>query len=312
MNSSFSQRRPTLQLALDSTSLGEFKICPRRYQLGILLGYRSHFESVHLVWGLHIHDALEHYWHFKFGGMDHEAALQAVVQRALVRTWNKELNRPWTPDHPTKNRWTLIRTIVWYLDQFGETDPLQTLELSNGKPAVELSFRFESGYRSRDGEPFIICGHLDRLVTFQGEKWIVDFKSTQQTLSPSFFDKFTPDNQFTIYTLAGRIAFHTKVDGVIVDGCQTAVNFSRFDRQIVTRSDSQLQEWFDDLSFWLSQMEECSTLGRWPQNDKACQLYGGCPFLPVCRQHSPEAARTVLTTHYTPRVWDPLQVRGDI
>lgn len=312
MNSSFSTKLPTLQLAIDSTSLGEFKTCPRRYYYAIIEGWTPRLESVHLTWGLHIHSAIEHYYKLKYSGVEHEEALLQVVHQSLKDTWDATLNRPWTSDHPTKNRLTLIRSIVWYLDRFRE-DPIETMKWDSGKPMVEVSFRFDSCYSSPStGEQFILCGHLDRIGLFHDQPWIVDFKSTEQTINQSWFNKFTPHNQFSIYTLAGHVIAKQPVYGVIVDGCQTTVNFSRFERQIVPRSQFQQDEWYRDLFYWVQEMDSCAAENDWPQNDKSCDLYGGCPFRIVCSATSNEARQSLLEGKFKRRVWDPLQVRGDI
>lgn len=313
MNSSFSTKLPSLQLAIDSTSLGEFKTCPRRYYYSIVRGYSPRLESVHLTWGLLIHSAIEHYYHLKFAGTSHEEALLSTVHLALKKTWDSELGRPWTSDHPTKNRLTLIRSIVWYLDKFGPADPVETLRWDTGCPMVEVSFRFDSSYvSSSTQEPFVICGHLDRIGSFHDEPWIVDFKSTEQTINQTWFSKFTPHNQFTIYTLAGQVIAQQSVSGVIVDACQTTVNFSRFERQIVPRTKFQLEEWHSNLSHWLRSMERCAVKNEWPQNDKSCDMYGGCPFRVVCSAPSQESRELLLEGKFKKRIWDPLQVRGDI
>ena len=317
-NSSFSTKLPTLQLAIDSTSLGAFKVCPRYYQLSIgpqpeVGGFAPRMESVHLIFGLLAHSSLEHYHHFRSQSIPHEEALLQTVHWALRATWNSETNQPWTSDDPNKNRFTLIRTIVQYLDQYGDNDPIETVILANGKPAVELSFCFESGYNSKTtSEPFLICGHLDRLGTLNGKPWISDFKTTKQTINRRFFEKFTPFNQFTIYTLAGQVVWHIPALGVIVDGAQVAVTFSKFEREIVSRSTSQLDEWHRDLAYWLSYMEQCAIDNYWPKNDMSCDRYGGCPFRPVCSQRSPESESIFLHGNYVSRTWDPLLRRGDI
>lgn len=319
-NRAFSAILPSLQTAVDSTSLGEFKICPRRYQLSIAggpsaglpygQGWSPRLESIHLTFGLLTHSAFEQYHQQRAKSVAHEEALQSAVNWTLRATWRN--GAPWQSDDPNKNRYTLIRTIVWYLDQFGPDDPLQTLTLASGQPAVELSFRFDSQYRSAAGEIFILCGHIDRIAYFQSQPWIVDVKTTKQTLGQSFFAKFTPHNQFSLYTLAGQIFYSVPVKGVIVDGLQIAVGFTKFDRQLVGRSDAQIAEWHRDLGYWLRQMEACAEAEYWPMDDKQCDNYGGCPFQKVCSQPSESSRLALLRTAYTPRTWDPTQARGDI
>lgn len=311
-NSSFSSKLPGLQTAVDSTSLGELKICPRRYQYSIVLGYQPRTESVHLTFGILLHSATERYHHARAARQSHEDSLESSLMWALRETWNKELNRPWLSDRPAKNRFTLIRTLVWYLDEFGAADPLQTVVLANGKPAVELSFQFDSGVTTQvTCERVTICGHIDRIATLNSVPYIVDLKSTEHTIDAGFFAKYSPDNQFSTYMLAGRVAFDVPVKGLIVDGVQVAVGFSRFARGLVSRDDSQIEEWLADTKIWLGQMEDYAIEQYWPQNDKSCGLYGGCQFRGVCAR-SPAARQQWLDADFKKRIWDPRQRRGDI
>jgi len=307
---SFSNSAPMLQVAWDSTSLGAFKLCPRYYQYSIVEGWVPRVESVHLTFGLHYHKALEVYDHTRADGATHDEALAQATRRVMVDTWDADKNRPWCSDHPNKNRETLVRSVVWYLDQFAD-DPIETIILANGQPAVELSFRFESGYVAATGEPFLLSGHLDRLGSFNDSLYVIDRKTTAQTISSDFFDKFSPDNQFTLYTLAGNIVYNTPVVGVICDGAQVAVSFSRFQRGIVTRTKAQLEEWHADLAYWLRQAELFAEAQHWPQNDKACNMFGGCPYRAVCSR-SPSVREKWLAASYVKRSWDPLIVRGDV
>jgi hypothetical protein len=310
-NSSFSTALPTLQLAIDSTSLGAFKKCPRFYQLSIIEGYRPRVESVHLTWGILAHSTIEHYHHFRAEDADHETALRGAIRFLLKATWRN--GSPWQSDHPTKNRFTLLRSMIFYLDRFGSSDPIQTIHLSNGKPAVELSFRFDSELKTLSTqETILLCGHLDRLGTLNDTPYVVDFKSTQYSLSSEWFAKFTPFNQFTIYILAGRVVWKVPVNDLIVDGCQTTAMTTRFQRGLVTRSDYQLEDWRKGFQFTIREMERCAIKNYWPQRETSCDLYGGCDFRGVCSQKTPEASQQMLDGMFHRRIWDPLQVRGDI
>lgn len=308
-NSAFSQSIPNLQLAWDSTSLGTLKECPKKYEYFLLHGLRPRAESVHLTFGLHYHAALEFYDHQRAAGVSHDEALLATVRRVLELTWNAKLRRPWLSDDKHKNRFTLLRTVVWYLLEFAE-DSLQTVILANGKPAVELSFRLELGSTAPTGEQWMLAGHLDRLVNFGEQVYVLDRKTTKSTLGEYFFAQFSPHNQFSLYALASRVIYKTPASGIICDGAQVAVTFSRFQRGIISRTEPQLQEWLDDAHMWFEQAYEFARRGRWPMNDKSCSNYGGCPYQALCTK-SP-LVRADWTRGFAPVLWNPLQVRGDI
>lgn len=309
---SFSKKNPFLQLGWDSTSLGLLKECPRKYFYSIIMGWTPRMESVHLRFGLLYHAALERYDHAKAQGADHEAAVIAATRYCLEATTTRGALgvKFWNSDDHNKNRFTLVRTVVWYLEHF-KADPAKTIILANGKPAVELSFRFELGWKFNTGEDAILCGHLDRLVEFSDDIWVLDRKTTKNTIDFNFFKKFNPDNQMTLYTLASKVVYATPVKGIIIDGAQIAVSFSRFLRGTTTRHEAELDEWLDETNYWIHQAEYFAERGKWPKNDKSCNNYGGCPFREVCAK-SPLVRDKWMENSYMQRTWDPLQVRGDI
>ena len=311
INQSLSLQTPNLQLAWDSTSIGLLKSCPRLYQYTILMNFSPRAESIHLTFGIWYHSALEHYDHYKALGMNHEMAQLRCVEWMMNATWDKKFNRPWLSEIKEKTRYTLVRTVVWYLEQFAE-DPLETVILANGKPAVELSFRMGLDFLSPTGEEYLLCGHLDRVAKMGDDFWIVDKKTTKSAIGSDFFDKFSPDNQMSGYAFAGKVVYEFPIKGIIVDAAQIGVTFSRFQRGLVPRTDSQLAEWYNDLKLTIKQAERYAEINYWPQNDRFCSMYGGCSFRQIC-QKSPEMRNEWLPRLMQKRVWDPVgNTRGDI
>lgn len=243
----------------------------------------------------------------------------------------KGSGKPWDLGHNLKTRPNLIRAVIWYLEHF-QNDAAKTVILENGKPAVELSFRMELDYgpmwlRGADGkpsqgavylasgkvikastQPYILSGHLDRVVEFNGGLYVMDRKTASSTIGSYYFDQYNPDNQMSLYTLAARVIYSTPVQGVIIDAAQIAVGFSRFERGFTHRSDDQIEEWLDDTRQWLHLAENFATVGFWPMNDKSCHQYGGCAFRRVCSK-SPKIRQHFLDTDFEVRRWNPLEPR---
>lgn len=319
-NTSFSKASPYLQLAVDSTSLKAYKTCPRLYYYSIICGYQTKLESVHLTFGLLMHQSIEHYHHGKAQGLGHDDALDFALDWALRATWNRELSRPWNSGDSYKNRWTLVRTLVGYLDKYGDNDSLETVILANGKPAVELSFSFASGFVSRSrGEPFLLCGHLDRLALLNSSAYIPDLKTTKSELNARYWASHNPSTQFGIYLLAGEIVYKLPVKGLIVDGAQVLVGESRFDRHLITKDQFQMEEFYRGTERWLERMEnnalEAERMAEpemaYEMNEESCTKYMGCEFQKICSR-SPGSRKQFLELEFKKRVWDPLQRRGDI
>lgn len=284
------------QWAWNSTSLGWLKDCPRKYYYNMIEQYRPRGSSVHLTFGILYHEALELYDRFAADGWEHEAALLEVVRVALTNSFG------WESDH-TKNRETLIRSIIWYLEQFGEEDPAHTIILANGKPAVELSFRLEFG------KDMILCGHLDRVAEYNGDNYIIDRKTTGSTVGSYYFDRYEPDTQMSLYTLAAKIVYGTPVKGVLIDAAQIAVGFTRFARGYTFRTDAQLTEWLDSAKWWVAQVPAMRK-ADWPMNESSCQKYGGCIYRGVCSK-SPQVRQRFLDSDFEKVDYNPLKIRGE-
>ena len=312
----------SIQFAWDSTSLGWLKECPRKYKYSMIDQWRTKSDSVHLDFGRWYHAGLELYDKYRATGASHDEALDHVVMTAMRWTWNYpedadatgDPGTPWASDHPNKTRETLIRSLIWYVDHFKE-DPAQTVILANGKPAVELTFKMEldwgpdeNGRLQTKDQPYLLCGHLDRVVSFAGGTYVMDRKTTTTTVAANYFDQYDPDNQMSLYTLAAKVIYQTPVQGVIIDAVQIAVGFSRFSRGFTYRTDSQIEEWLADSRAWFALAEHYATEGYWPMNDKSCHKYGGCPFRKVCSK-APEIRDKFLESDFTKKEWNPLVAR---
>ena len=224
---------------------------------------------MHLIFGAHYAKALERYHLYRATDLNHEESIHEVMTQ-LIRD-----SAGWESDHNFKNRDTLLRSVVWYLEEFKE-DSCKTVILANDEPAVELSFRFQVE------DEIWLSGHLDRLVTYANDFYVQDQKTTGTTLGAYYFQRFNPDNQMSLYTLAADVVWKTPVKGVMIDAAQIAVGFTRFARGFTHRTESQRREWLDTAIYHIKETWHCHELNFWPMNDKACQLYGGCPFLEVC------------------------------
>jgi RecB family exonuclease len=160
------------------------------YQYYQIEGWQRLHGNVHLEFGGLYATALEHFHKRLAEGSTRDDALDRIIEETLIATWDYDNDRPKDWDHQSKTRSNLLRTIVWYAETFNP-DPLKTVILSDGRPAVEYSFRFELA----DG--ILYSGHIDRLVEYNGDIYIQDQKTTASTVAPYYFAKFSPDTQMT-------------------------------------------------------------------------------------------------------------------
>ncbi len=339
VNSSFSRINPKLQIAHDSTSIKAGTKCWRNYYYSIVQGYTASGPGVnpHLFFGTLFHAATELYTKLRIGnwdwrlyrqlrrtgipkadlvrdraGTDHDRAMVIVLRWIFYYSFDHKLKRPWISDEPTKTLKTLLRTTVWYLDHFKDEN-LETLTLNSGKPAVELSFRFnlddltdDGSFLAPTGESYMLCGHIDRVVSFNEEIWILDKKTTRYALDERYFQQFSPDIQITLYSIAANIIFGDNVGGMIIDAAQILVNGTRFRRKPIPREPEHLEEWLRGLKRYLHELETCVKFDDWPMREESCGYgYMQCQFRPVCTA-APSVREQMLEAFYTKRHWDPL------
>ena len=295
------------QYAWDSTSLGYLKSCPRKYYYFMLCGYRAKGESVHLRFGQLYHSGLERYDIQRANGADHAIALREVTRYLLLETWDSEAASPWDTQHDKKTRDTLLRSVIWYLEQYKD-DACHTVILNNGRPAVELSFIFDTGIPTPYGESFLLSGHLDRLVEFGGDHYVMDRKTTSGGIGQYYFDGYNPDNQMSLYSLASKVVFNFPVSGVIIDAAQILVKGTQFGRGITLRTPDQLDEWLDNFEVWMGQVHYFYESQKWPMNESSCNDYGGCAFRKVCSK-SALVRENFLKTDFEINRWNPLEAR---
>jgi len=322
-----------IQVAWDSTSLGWLKVCPRLYYYQMVEGWSSNEESVHLRFGQEYHHALQDYDISRASGIKHNDAVHDTIRELLIRTGD------FNPDHKVKTRSSLVRTVIWYLDQF-QHEQTRTHILADGKPAVELSFRFELDWGPRAAtvdesdlpgplkdfvssklqpQPYVLSGHLDRVVSLNDDLFVMDRKTTTAAPGAWFFSQFEPDNQMSLYSFAGQVVLGTPVRGVIIDAAQILEDESRFGRGFTYRTSAQTQEWVADLHYWLTLAEQYAVNNYWPMNDKSCGHYRsekddrtGCPFRSICGK-DPSVRETFLKTQFTKLApedrWNPIKPR---
>ena len=252
--------------------------------------------------------------------LSHEDAIHDTIRALHSRVHAWEVDRT-SRAGKYKNRESIVGLVIDYLDHFID-DPAETFILDNGEPAVELSFRFELDWGPKAaggnkpavfGQPYLLCGHLDRVVNFNDALYVMDRKTSMTTLSGYYFDQWSPSNQMTLYTLAGNVVLKSPIKGVIIDAAQVLLEKpNAYARGFTYRTPDQLDEWREDLRFWLGQAEAFATAGHWPMNDTACGNYGGCKFREVCSKY-PQVREQYLKSSFDKlepdERWNPLKQR---
>lgn len=303
-NSSFVEGSQA-QFAWDSVSLNSFKTCPRKYLYEIINGYELKVRPATLSFGISFHTCLETWHKLLASGMSKDTALLRVTRLAGL------LGESIPPGDTARTKETLMRTVVWYIFQFWD-DQARTTQLTTGKPAVEFSFTFPLG--QVNGVEIYLSGHIDRVVEYDSQVFISDYKTTKSALDHRYFDQYKPNGQLKQYMLAGVVlatdgtAIPEPPAGVLVEAAQLGVTFSRFQRFPVMYSAADLEEYAKNTLDWVTQAHYFASVSNWPMNESSCDKYGGCTFREICRQ-SPGYRDLYLNASFHRRTWDPLRAR---
>ena len=291
------------QVVWDSTTLSTLKTCLRKYELSFREDWVPKGENAHLKFGILAHKGREHYYKFHDINIDHDKALAKTLIEVtrLAGDYTSGHYEPWNSNHERKDLYHLLLLLVSYLDHYRE-DNLETYQLANGQPAVELSFKLDIE------PPWMLSGHLDRVVRFDGKVYLTDLKTTTSTLNQRYFDQYKPNNQMALYDFAGQSILPDKPAGIIIDACQILADGIQLGRRIVLRNDVERQEWYDGLLYHLETAEMLSHSTGWPMNDTACDHYGGCPFQAVCSL-PPNLRSRELAARFEHKIWDPTENR---
>lgn len=293
-----------IQFAWDSTSIGLYKTCPKKYYYSIVCGYEPRTMAPPLAFGIALHSVMEAWHKLIASGIDKHTALIKITRLA------GQLGEHLPPGDTARTKESLVRSVVWYLDQFWE-DKAKTL-IYNNKPVVEYHFKLP--FMDYLGMEVLICGHIDRMVHWQGKIYVSDYKTTKYTLDSKFFSQFKPGTQMPLYLTACHIISETFADlpsahGVIIDGMQLGVNFTRCARSVVEFSLEEINEYIEDLQYWIKSAMDACKENYFPQNSESCQKYSGCHFLEICSK-SPARRQAYLDGNFVKRVWNPLQPRN--
>lgn len=303
INEAFSKKNPLLQLVWDATSLGTLKECPRKYYLQVVRGYTPRSSALALDYGIALHEGLEGFYKRQAAGREFEENVLDTIEGLMKSPLRKNID---SFEDSRRNSFSLVETTLSYLDYY-RNEPCKTVIFSDGTVGAELHFQFETGLETSSGEKFSMAGHIDRLIEQEIGIFIADHKTTSLPLTQFYFSQYNPDTQMSLYSIAGDICYSTPIKGVMIDAIN--IKTGEFSRQLTLRTKEYLEEWLEEQKHWFKLAEYFAATGCFPQNDKSCHKYSGCPFKDYCT--APRALREqILEEDFCKRVWDPSKPRG--
>jgi hypothetical protein len=216
----------------------------------------------------------------------------------------------YVPNHSAKNRKTLVRLLIWYIEEQPEvfTEGLHAYSFPDGTPAVELEGVLPLPWETPYGETYMWTYHFDYIGKIGADLFIVDNKTTTKGLSKSFWAGYNPHLQVDTYDLIGSVMFpELNLRGTMLDAAQTLESGANFGRHPYYKTEAQREEHWKTLEFWIKQAEAYAEAGYWPMNKRNCWL---CAFKDICSK-DPAQREGLLKANFTKREtpWNPLQSR---
>lgn len=295
---------PLLPAYIDSTMINSFRTCPRRFFHEFILGLRPGEISIDLHAGGAFSGALERFYANYYGPCNEniEAALRQTLP-LFFKLWGD-----FAPSKPTpktrENVWNALSEYVHKYDP--KIDHVQPFDFA-GRKTVEFSFAIpldgpDFPRHPVSGDPFIYCGRIDLLGTYNGRTCIRDEKTTAR-LDSNWHQKWDLRSQFLGYCWAvsssGFQCSTAVVRGIVLHSRSPNV----FVEAVKFFGQWELDRWLEQLRRDLHKIVKCWQEGYWDYNlGDSCTMYSGCSFQDICKS---EEAEKWFETYKVVR-WNPL------
>lgn len=266
----YSHEGDRILVSINSSSLEIIQTCKRKALYYLAGKYRSEKPSEALTFGSAIHKGLESWY---LNGRNDDAGITAFVECAKPLAALHEKDKR----HPNNG----IKILKNYFQVYKD-DPYEILMDEQGKPYIERDFEFE--LLKTDNVTINLFGTIDCIFKHKdtGEIVIADHKTTS-SLGQEFYNRLSPNNQYTTYIMAAQTVFGLNTDRFLVNGIQVAKTKWDLSRQFTTRSEQDITECRGAYYAAVREFLACTQSGFWPMSAPSpCSNWGGCMYREVC------------------------------
>ena len=285
-------------MKIDNFALTMFQACPIKYRLRMREGWTTRRKSAALGFGGALHEGLAEWY---------RSGDKSKTLLAINEAW--PLNSP-VDDYRTKEK--CITVMIDYMKKY----PQETFKVVGfpENPMIECTFTLDTGMRlscidcgpvagrwhgrytvtgkeltfennhencqqcGKELEPIEYGGIFDGLVDFSNSVFVFEHKSTSQ-LGAYYFNQFKPNNQVTGYVWAASLLSGKRVGGAIINAIGIyKSSATKFERQITTRSITDIAEWLNNIQHTCELIRDCERSNHWPMFTQSCTMYGQCEF----------------------------------
>lgn len=291
--------RPPFPAVIDSSIISTFRACEWKALLEYFFHWKPRNPSIHLHAGKAYAAGLEAARVAFFVQGHSPEASQALGLEALRAEWGDFI----APENATKSLDRMLGALVFYFERYPlPTDLARPLKMGD-KHAIEFSFAEPLNVEHPEtGDPIILAGRADQIVSFAGGTYIEDDKTTSQ-LGASWARSWDLRSQFTHYCWAAQ-KMGIRVDGVLIRGVSILKTKYETQETVTSRPPWMIERGINQLERDIERMIEAWKSGAWNMNlDHACADFGGCAFRQVCLVSD---YQPFLEADFQRREWNPV------
>lgn len=266
------------KLVLDYSSLATAAACPRKFKHK----YIDYLESPEKPVPMHAGSAMHAALHALYTDVwDLEVAIYAMRE-----AWGDFR----TPPGSKHGYLTLGHLEIILADYMETRDPTELGQVKSAAQYAEKAVVFD--WPDADGNLLRLGGMLDMTAEISGQKFIIDNKCTTGWLNDYWALNFKIGHQFRIYAAAMQVLTGEVYDGVYINGVyigQPPKSGWKNVKSVPSKlfgpfyfTPAHLAETRAWAQTWANSIEMWKATGHFPQNERACGDYGGCPFMDLC------------------------------
>ncbi len=277
-------------LKLDNSKRSTYVTCPRKFYWEYVRGIKPVIGSTALRYGIVWHAAMEAFYNvIKEKGWVETDPLIAAIKAAKEAWEDESLNREFYDDYRSLEN--LMTSLLKFVAHFAADECM--LEVLDAEKIYCLEMR-PSMVEDFEFPPFYFTGKIDLKIKLNGRVWIVDHKTTGQSLSMQK-NRLNRSPQFIGYFGAGKQVYEEAPEGMLIvihhlkayKSKKTGfygkpkVDFARYPQ---IYDDYDVREWRISLCDTASRIYDSIILDSWPMCFDSCYNYGRCSFANLCEQ----------------------------
>jgi hypothetical protein len=288
-------------IILDNTKRSTFRQCKMKYFLSVIHGLQSDKGSTAIRYGVCWHAIQEgfHDWVIKFGWpKDPTSTMQAIsigLEMGHAKYQKESEKKQFFEDYKGFN--AAVEGFNKYLEFFKQDSEYLKIISTEKKFSCPIEPENEAEDKLLSKlPPIVFTGKIDLCVEMDHVKWIWDFKTTGWILD-QVIAKSNRSPQLLGYSYAGDKVLDFKPAGCLCSFAYIGSNKSkvtgewgniRYDFRRIPQvfTDGDIAAWKMSFIDTCREIDWCMRNGLWTESFDSCYMYGACPYLKLCQQHT--------------------------